>query len=291
MRYKSCFVSKGGSCLCFVYFTLAINSALAGQECRAGIAGLSLIQTRVQHWTQNPIIPIQTRTTKKFSNDLGQCALVGSSSILSGKGYGPDIDKHDTVIRVNRVPTPEYFADFGNKTSIFFGNVYVWKKGQIQLFGGTQKKVVANNSGFFSSLVMNSWKPAPDWKRIHKVWSQAHYPVGHTADWVMDFAFHLKVAHPLPTAGLFALLTFAPICDYMRIYGFGGGLKTADHHTMNLYHAHNIIAEHALVDRIANGTLTKSDISFRDKTKAGILRNFLATLQGRIMRIGNLEKE
>lgn len=285
MKYKICFVPDESRFLCCIYFALAINSGLADTECQAGTASPSLIQKRVKRLRKDPIVQLPTSTMEEFPENLGHCALVGSSSILSGEGHGPDIDKHDTVIRVNRIPTSEYFADFGSKTNIFFGNVYVWKKGHIQLFGGAYKEVARNHSGLFSSLVMNSWKPPPNWREISQVWNQAPYPVGHPANWVMEFAFHLKAAHPLPTAGLFALLTFAPICDYVQIYGFGGGLETVDNHTMNLYHKHDINAEHALVDRIANGTVTDSDISLRHPIKAKEFREFLADLRGRIVRV------
>ncbi|CAK0872648.1 unnamed protein product, partial [Prorocentrum cordatum] len=51
---------------------------------------------------------------------MKRCALVGGSSILHDRGLGPEIDAHDTVIRVNRLPTPAFFADWGRRTDIYF---------------------------------------------------------------------------------------------------------------------------------------------------------------------------
>mmetsp|Transcript_75753 Transcript_75753/g.214136 ORF Transcript_75753/g.214136 Transcript_75753/m.214136 type:complete len:282 (-) Transcript_75753:104-949(-) len=275
---------------CCIYLALAARVSCSEPACSAAAPGVCLIQTRVKRRAQadrtaerEPIVRMPTRTTMNFEQDLGTCALVGSSSLLSGKGRGPDIDRHDTVIRVNRVPTPAFFGDFGNKTSIFFGNTYV-RRGSVQLFGGAKQPVFRNNRGLFSRLVMNSWIPPPNWTSVSKVWRDAPYPVGYVADWVMRYAFAFTASHPLPTAGLFALLTFAPVCDRLDIYGFGG-LDTADHHVMNVYHAHDINAEHALIDRIANNTLTESDISGRDMTRAKELRSFVAKLRGKIVRL------
>ena len=45
---------------------------------------------------------------------LRRCALVGASSNLLGRGLGQEIDGHDTVIRVNRLPSEEYIISCYN---------------------------------------------------------------------------------------------------------------------------------------------------------------------------------
>lgn len=275
---------------CCIYLALAAGASCFEPDRSAAVSGVCLIQTRMKRRVQaertgarEPIVRMPTRTTASVAQDLGTCAVVGSSSMLSGKGRGPDIDGHDTVIRVNRVPTPAFFGDFGNKTSIFFGNSYA-RRGSVRLFGGAWQPVARDSRGLFSRLVMNSWVPPPNWTNVSKVWRDAPYPVGYVADWVMRYAFAFTASHPLPTAGLFALLAFAPVCDRLDIYGFGG-LDTADHHVMNVHHVHDINAEHALIDRIANDTLTDSDISSRDMTRAKELRRFVSQLRGKIVRL------
>merc|ERR1740121_2082361 len=50
------------------------------------------------------------------------CALVGSSTNLVDGELGKEIDKHDLVVRVNRLPIARYFRDFGQKTDVFFAH-------------------------------------------------------------------------------------------------------------------------------------------------------------------------
>ena len=58
-------------------------------------------------------VMILTRTTEVIPEaTFRSCALVGSSADMIGKGLGGEIDEHGTIIRVNRVPTPEHSAQW-----------------------------------------------------------------------------------------------------------------------------------------------------------------------------------
>jgi len=56
------------------------------------------------------------------------CAVVGNSGVLLGRGHGPDIDRHDVVLRVNSPPLDGHIADVGRRTTVTTLNPsqYTW---------------------------------------------------------------------------------------------------------------------------------------------------------------------
>jgi hypothetical protein len=48
----------------------------------------------------------------------GSCAVVGAGGQLKGSGQGPEIDGHDTVIRVNLAPLARFKDDVGERTTL-----------------------------------------------------------------------------------------------------------------------------------------------------------------------------
>merc|ERR1719215_2584345 len=62
--------------------------------------------------------PYKCDPPMKFAFD--RCAIVGGASTLEGRGKGAEIDAHDTVIRVNRIPTTQFQEDFGLRTDVLF---------------------------------------------------------------------------------------------------------------------------------------------------------------------------
>ncbi|CAK0895417.1 unnamed protein product, partial [Prorocentrum cordatum] len=71
--------------------------------------------------------------------DLARCALVGASGSMSGSGLGAEIDAHTAVIRLDRMPTEEFRADFGGRTDfLFLGEAL---DGSVALMGVEEPKV------------------------------------------------------------------------------------------------------------------------------------------------------
>merc|ERR550532_2265567 len=60
---------------------------------------------------------------KKLPNMYTNCALVGSQASLNLLGRHTEIDSHHTIIRVNRIPTPEAYNDLGHISTILFQNL------------------------------------------------------------------------------------------------------------------------------------------------------------------------
>ncbi|XP_045914039.1 CMP-N-acetylneuraminate-beta-galactosamide-alpha-2,3-sialyltransferase 1-like isoform X3 [Micropterus dolomieu] len=63
------------------------------------------------------IFPPNAAVEESSPNRCRTCAVVGNSANLKGSKYGPLIDFHDIVIRINRGRTQGYEADVGNKTT------------------------------------------------------------------------------------------------------------------------------------------------------------------------------
>lgn len=231
-------------------------------------------------------------TTTTPAAQFRRCAIVGSSSSMRGKGLGPEIDDFDTVIRINRLPGPEHYADFGTKTDVFFAEpgfssqhnwqpsgywvenmgsgfpgarLCNWSGGPTCPFGalilkGADYPVVRKNFSKRFPLDRPGWKP-PD---------STVFPFGYQKDIVNHVAFLFRALHgKVPTNGFHAFLTFAPICSSLRLYGFSGDVSY-DGHQMGIRHAVNI--EHDIIGRIIHGDKTVYRFAHHYKVPANAIR-------------------
>merc|ERR1719245_2679996 len=67
-------------------------------------------------------IPSAYRGTLRDTNAFKSCAVVGSAGSLREKRQGAEIDQHDTVIRINRLPTKNFKPFTGTKVSVAYMN-------------------------------------------------------------------------------------------------------------------------------------------------------------------------
>jgi len=180
---------------------------------------------------------------------LNSCALIGSSSILNDQGSGQIIDSHDTVIRVNRVPVKGDGKDFGTHTDIFVGNCRSWldptvvtsvkgirfrcKKAcpKVQLLKSGCKKSFISPSTMNSSLVAGTLK-----RSTYAVISYLHL-------------FQHRTSQTVPTMGIHSFFTFAPICNNLTLYGFGGASTSAGGDN-GITAIHDVIKDNELLDGI-----------------------------------------
>ncbi|XP_074518400.1 CMP-N-acetylneuraminate-beta-galactosamide-alpha-2,3-sialyltransferase 1-like [Halichoeres trimaculatus] len=63
------------------------------------------------------MFPPGPKLTEPSPDRCRTCAVVGNSGNLNGSHYGPMIDYHDIVIRMNKAPTEGYERDVGKKTT------------------------------------------------------------------------------------------------------------------------------------------------------------------------------
>mmetsp|Transcript_59288 Transcript_59288/g.165525 ORF Transcript_59288/g.165525 Transcript_59288/m.165525 type:complete len:290 (+) Transcript_59288:93-962(+) len=202
-----------------------------------------------------------------FPADLGDCALVGSSAVLSGSGRGADIDRHETVIRVNRLPILEYFEDFGSKTDVIVLNEKLSTHGQVEYLGGARRSCVPKHVD--AEPVCNVTAVVLKGRGVsaRAKWARSGLRVGMMMPLQRDVASAMPAMDKiLPSAGFLAFLTVAPLCSSLTLYGFGGSSGTADGHIVGEFGAHHDFeTENSILDRIVAGVMRPSDWDSNDK--------------------------
>lgn len=216
---------------------------------------------------------------------FNRCALVGSGRVLKGRGHGQEIDGYDVVIRVNRLPTPEYFADFGQKTHILFANHWEQEHGNISLMSSSRDRrelrschspvcshsIDCSKGGVdcpFEAMVFRGYTGCNTnggqyckklMSKLRSVWGRAPFPIGvqHPNITAAVDRFRYVNLQILPSTGLEALVTFAPICHSLTVYGMAGDELTVDGHAMEV--KHSFALEHHLLDKIADGHMSLHD--------------------------------
>ena len=141
----------------------------------------------------------------------GTCAVVGNSGTLLFHPFGPDIDAHDAVLRLNAGVT-RGFEDFvGNRTSIRFVN---------RLHFGFQEKIG-------EEVVMQQVTNEQTLKQF--VESKTQSPEAFKRVFMVSTDFHSHVQRDLAkpaTNGLYAIFFALQRCEKVKVFGFyrkGGG--------------------------------------------------------------------
>mmetsp|Transcript_81683 Transcript_81683/g.229946 ORF Transcript_81683/g.229946 Transcript_81683/m.229946 type:complete len:318 (-) Transcript_81683:93-1046(-) len=214
--------------------------------------------------------PVAMLSDAALPNCFERCALVGSSAALKGRGLGGEIDSHDTVIRVNRIPTEHFVLDFGSRTDVLFSgpradgkDMFDKRVVRYRTFGGQVENCSfgAERCGFTSMVFKGA-----DFVEYNRTWNQvwpksepgwkprtSTFALGYQSDLVNIFAFKLlnRSKPSRPSNGLHAFLTFGLMCKQMNLYGFAGQ-GTADGHRLD-FNVHNLTREHELMRRVING--------------------------------------
>lgn len=226
----------------------------------------------------------QKMPLKNVHAKFGRCALIGASKNLLGKKLGREIDEHDAVIRVNRLPSPSFYQDFGQRTDVYFAGMLSLRdcKGYEDIFhgpfdGARRCDFRSGERCRYETLIFKGQLLDP---RQHpgrfpsedpdcNLACDTHIPSRGPVCGEQEAWFH-RAAHAFPalgwktpTAGWHAFFTFAPICESLRLYGFGGE-DNYDGHQANT-DVHNYNAEHEALERFVTGTSTDWDWWPRDQ--------------------------
>jgi hypothetical protein len=142
------------------------------------------------------------------------CAVVGASRNLLGSRYGPLIDAHDVVFRVNRAHTEDFVADVGERTThhVAWPTDLGENQADRRAFLLFNPMTLDTPSLFdrMLSLVENDlgWDPAkvrvvhPEFVRyLHQNWMEAR--------------------GGFPSTGFIALMIAVHVCDEVDVFGFG----------------------------------------------------------------------
>ncbi|XP_065327184.1 CMP-N-acetylneuraminate-beta-galactosamide-alpha-2,3-sialyltransferase 1-like [Pelmatolapia mariae] len=163
------------------------------------------------------IFPPNVSSTRPSPDLCRTCAVVGNSGNLMGSFYGPLIDFHDIVIRMNRGPTKGFERDVGTKTThhvmyphsstnldnttylVLFPFKTYDLEWLIQSF--TQRQQTTANSGLKANKDLVMILSPAFMKYVHHVW--------------------LKRKGKYPSTGFMTLILSLHMCDEVSVFGFG----------------------------------------------------------------------
>jgi len=198
--------------------------------------------------------------------NFNRCALVGASNVLVGAAKGTEIDGHDAVIRVNRIPTRGYWNDYGGRTDVLFvtsergGKVVVMGSGGEDNWDnvGPQEVRCGDLDNCRNAAIIRRGDLEKDHHYLPcdklgmaKAWGLNHTFVGcqhRNISLLVNSISGLR--GKFPSAGLHAFFTFVPVCRELNLYGFGGS-ETGDGHRE--WTGHPLYAEHIAQDQVAAG--------------------------------------
>ncbi|XP_072007253.1 CMP-N-acetylneuraminate-beta-galactosamide-alpha-2,3-sialyltransferase 1 [Engystomops pustulosus] len=158
------------------------------------------------------------------------CAVVGNSGNLKGSEYGPEIDGHDFVLRMNHAPTAKFEKDVGNKTTHHF----VYPESVRDLQDNVSMVLIPFKtldlqwivSALTSGTINFTYAPVPRTIKVTKDKILVYHPD------FMKYIYDRWLLHHgrYPSTGMLSVIFALHICDQVDLYGFGADSKGNWHH-------------------------------------------------------------
>ncbi|XP_075437944.1 CMP-N-acetylneuraminate-beta-galactosamide-alpha-2,3-sialyltransferase 1 [Ascaphus truei] len=158
------------------------------------------------------------------------CAVVGNSGNLKNSQYGPDIDDHDFVLRMNQAPTANYESDVGRRTTHHF--VYPESVRDLQenvsmiLLPFKTLDLQWIVSALTDGTINYTYVPVPRKVKVNKDKILVYSPqfMKYIYDsWLFNHGRY-------PSTGILSVIFALHACDKVDLYGFGADSKGNWHH-------------------------------------------------------------
>uniref|UniRef100_A0A8D2DBH0 CMP-N-acetylneuraminate-beta-galactosamide-alpha-2,3-sialyltransferase 1 n=1 Tax=Sciurus vulgaris TaxID=55149 RepID=A0A8D2DBH0_SCIVU len=159
-----------------------------------------------------------------------RCAVVGNSGNLKESSYGPEIDSHDFVLRMNKAPTAGFEADVGSKTT----HHLVYPESFRELGEDVSMVLVPFKitdlqwvvSATTTGTISHTYVPVPSKISV----KQDKILIYHPAFIKYVFDSWLQGHGRYPSTGILSVIFSMHICDEVDLYGFGADSKGNWHH-------------------------------------------------------------
>lgn len=166
----------------------------------------------------------------KKSVGCRRCAVVGNSGNLRESWYGPHIDSHDFVLRMNKAPTAGFEADVGSKTTHHF----VYPESFRELAENVSMVLVPFKtldlewviSAITTGTISHTYIPVPSKIKVRKDQILIYHPA------FIKYVFDswLQGHGRYPSTGILSVIFSLHICDEVDLYGFGADSRGNWHH-------------------------------------------------------------
>ncbi|KAG7458284.1 hypothetical protein MATL_G00236570 [Megalops atlanticus] len=152
------------------------------------------------------------------------CAVVGNSNNLLGTSYGPQIDDHDFVMRMNEAKTAGYEKDVGSRTTHHF----MYPESAIDLDNTTNLVLIPFKMRDFEWLISvvtdgsikATYRRVPARLKFNKKKVLFYNPAFLKyvqEQWIKSSR--------CPSTGILVLMFAVHICDEVSVYGYGADSK------------------------------------------------------------------